>query len=223
MMDRKIDYKQLGIDFDYLKGLPLGGGGREWPAPWAVAAKILFVNGFSARDIEDILQGPKRITIYSWIDKYKWQEERDKYMQELAEKALVASQETQVEVNQRHLKSLIAMQNAAILPILNRQVQPKSLEGTMTAAISAMRMERDILGLAGGTPETTILQDNRVQTVLTSLDGIPTDKLEEFFALQQKKMELDGEIANLTTENKTDDHFAGDEEHDSIIEATVAE
>jgi hypothetical protein len=204
-----VDLKKLGINFDYLNSLPRGGLGREWSAPWRIACQVLFVNGFNASAIEKMLKGPRAPTIYQWANEGDWLTERDKFIRETATKALEASQETAVDVNQRHIKALMVMQNAGMVAIAKNHVSAKSLEGTIQSVISAMRAERDILGLGGGTPNPTIINDNRVQSVVASFGDVPIDKLDEYFILQRQRLEIDNRI-NQIVGSESDTIIDGD-------------
>jgi hypothetical protein len=187
------ELKKLGVDVDYLRSLPRGRPGVEWPVAWKMGCKILFIAGFNPVNIEQMLQGPNRQTIYTWADAGDWITERDKFIADTTKKALDKAQDSVADINARHIKALQTAQNAGMLAIVGNKVQAKSLEGTISAVIQAIKAERDISQIGGGNGNQTII-DQRIQVVQTTLDQVPPERIAEFLDLQRKRMELDDEI-----------------------------
>lgn len=203
------ELKHFGIDYDMLESVGRGRPGQPWSPLWRTACEALFVAGVTPDLIERKLKGPQRAAIYEWASVGGWLAKRDEHQRKIAEKALENSMEGAVETTSRHIKALRAMQNAGMLEILKKRVVGKSLEGTTTAIISAIRAERSILGLDGGeegqTPTTTII-DQRIQTITADLDKIPNDQRAEFFELSRQRLELDDKMRKFASSPEIVEH-----------------
>lgn len=189
---KKEILSRLGVDLHTLLSLPPGGGGRPWPAAFVAAAETMYLNGFLPREIHKALDVPED-TLSSWVNRYGWLARRDVHQRKLAEQALAVSADGQIEIINRHLKFLRAAQNAAMTAVLQRKVEAKTLEGIITALVTVVRAEREVLGISQ--PEGAVT-DNRVQTYVNQLNLSPEQR-EEFFDLQRAKFELDEKINAL--------------------------
>jgi hypothetical protein len=187
---------QLGIDLSQLHSFPRGGHGKEWPVPWRVACEVLFVNGLTPGEIQRQLDGPDRRTIYEWSEAGGWLAKRDAHIRDVAKKALAQSAESQVAIVERHLKALRTIQNAAMISVVKKKVEGKTLEGVMQAVVSAIRMERTVLGLNDG-PEV-VVADNRVQAFVMQLDSVPPEQREAYFAAMRQKFEIEERLNQLS-------------------------
>jgi len=189
---KKEILSRLGVDLMTLLSLPPGGGGREWPAAFGASAETMYLNGFLPRDIHKALSIPES-TVSDWANRYGWLAKRDAHQRKLAEQALAISADGQIDIINRHLKALRTAQNAAMMAIVGKKVDAKSLEGIITSLILSVRAEREVLGISQ--PEGAI-QDNRVQTYVNQLNLSPEQR-DEFFQLQREKFELDEKINAL--------------------------
>lgn len=199
MDERQVkELKKLGVDVAYLQNLPRGRAGVEWPPAWKMACKMIFVAGYNPANIEEMLDGPNRQTIYEWAQRDEWAKEREDFIAKTETKIKEKMSETLADVNSRHLRALQTMQNAGMLAIVEKKVTAKTLEGTISAVISAIRAERDVSKMTGGNSNTTINNDNRIQSIVLSMDDIPPDKIDEFLELNRKKIELEDQMNSLT-------------------------
>lgn len=193
----------FGIDIDYLKTLPTGGAGLDWPVSWKVAIQSLFVNGYSATDIDryfatfEGLKYPSKDTVYRWIGEGDWSKARDEFQRRVAEKALARQADDKSQVVSRHLKQLRAIQAKLMTAVVStdpaKALQAKSLEGAAAAMVALIRQERSVLGL---NDDQVVVNDNRVQTIVNQME-IPPERREAWFEAQSRRFEIDEELARL--------------------------
>lgn len=194
--------KSLGVDTDYLKQLPRGSAGVNWAPAWKSAIHTLYIAGIPPLMIvKELPDGPSKDSIYIWARDGKWDDERNEFQRKVTEKALAQVEETEVQVNARHLKALKAAEYSALSAIAQRSVQAKTLEGTISSLVMAIKAERQVRGMQD-TPEVEV---NNTQFNLTSLgvdldmlDRLPPDQREKALELQRQRIEIQAQINALS-------------------------
>lgn len=187
------------VDFDALQQMPRMGG--EWPPIWRAACQVLFINGFSPKQISTELKqidGPSDGAISSWANDEDWYRERDEYTREVVRKSLDKTQSDAVDAVSRHLKELRLAQARLTQEIAGKAVTSKSLEGAVSALVTAIKAERQVLGINRESGDVTI-QDNRVQTIVTSLTNVPAERRDEYFAAMRAKFEAEKAITQIAS------------------------